>query len=145
MPKNIVALDVGEKRIGVAHTPPGTTMAMPFTTLQNDAELWSLLKHLIDKQNVAILVVGLPRGMDGQETEQTKKIRKFAKQLEEFEIPIHLQDEAATSVKARETLEKSRQPYEKEAVDALAASYILQDFIDNNPQIVQATLKEVNA
>lgn len=143
MPKNIVALDVGDKRIGIAHTPPGTTIAMPFTTLQNDNEVMAMLKHLINSKNVAILVVGLPRGLDGQETQQTAKIRAFATDLQEqLQISVHLQDEAATSIKARETLEQSGKSYEKEAVDALAASYILQDFIDNNQAVVQKTLQE---
>ncbi len=142
MPKNIVALDVGDKRIGIAHTPPGTTIAMPLTTLHNDREIWSVLKHLINQQNVAILVVGLPRGMDGQETKQTQKIREFAATLEsQLQVPVHLQDEAATSIKAREALDQSGKPYEKEAIDALAASYILQDFIDTNQAMVQKTMQ----
>ncbi len=143
MTKSLVALDVGEKRIGVAHTPPDTLIAFPFTTLQNDDEFWAMFTHLIDSQKVAILVVGLPRGLSGQETAQTESIYKFCAELKKHtNLPVHLQDEAATSIKAREALEQTGKPYEKEAVDALAASYILQDFIENNRSLVQDAIKK---
>ena len=128
----VLALDVGEKRIGLAKADSKTGMAFPFRTLENDESFQSKLREIINNEKIVILVVGLPRGMDGQETKQTAYARDFAKNLNDVGLPIHLQDEAGTSVQARQELEDKGQPFEKGDIDALAATYILQDFLDNN-------------
>jgi putative Holliday junction resolvase len=72
----------------------------------------------------------LPRGLDGQETTQTKIVEAFIYQLKsKIDLPIHIQDEAVTSKQAEAELQARGQGYNKEDIDALAATYILQDWL----------------
>ncbi len=76
------------------------------------------------------IVIGLPRNMDGQDTSQTTAVRAFSNRLkDELGIPITWQDEAATSAKAIDELNARGKPFVKEDIDALAATYILEDYL----------------
>src|SRR5690606_41136269 len=121
--RSVLALDMGQARIGIAKADTQTKLAFPLTTLTNDDSFDTQLQSIIDHERVGILVVGLPRGLEGQETAQTKQARQFAKKVEKFGLPVHLQDEAATSLKAEATLKVSKKGYEKGAIDALSAAY----------------------
>jgi putative holliday junction resolvase len=126
---NILALDVGDKRIGVALMRTEVGLPQPLTTLANDTEIWSALKQLIETNQVTQLVVGLPRNLNGDHTPQTASSEAFARELkDQTALPVSLQDEALTSVEAENVLRLSGKPYEKADVDALAASLILADY-----------------
>ena len=89
------------------------------------------ISDLIKANQISELIIGLPRGLNGQETEQTKKIRKFNDEISSIlNIPIFLIDEAGTSVQAKEELESRKKAYSKSDVDSLAASYILEDYLN---------------
>ncbi len=76
------------------------------------------------------VVVGLPRGLDGQETGQTAAARQFCAKVEALPgITAHLQDEAVTTKQAESELRARGRPYSREEVDSLAAVYILEDFL----------------
>jgi len=127
---NVLALDFGDKRIGVAIANSEVRIASPLVTLSNDENLWSLLAKLIANNRIGMVVVGLPRGLDGQTTAQTQKAEAFMRELKQrIAVPVEAQDEAATSVKAEEELKARGKPYDKSAIDALAATYILEDFL----------------
>lgn len=128
--KILLALDVGERRIGVARAVAGVGIAGPLTTVEQSDRIMDDLQKLLDENHAMVLVVGLPRGLDGQETAQTRLVRQFAARLgTRFDIPIALQDEALTSRKAEAELDARRTPYAKADVDALAAAYILEDYM----------------
>ncbi len=129
---NILSLDVGEKRIGVARAGVVALLAQPETTLLNDALVFNNIARLTEELQVSEVIVGLPRNINDEDTEQTRYIRRFADSLksEVNSIIIHFQDEANTSQKAKAELQERNKPYEKADIDALAATYILQDFID---------------
>lgn len=127
---NILALDVGDRRIGVALARQPVLLAIPITTIDNNASISAEIHKLITEYYVGTVVVGLPRDLDGQETAQTKIVRNFADQLAaDLKVPVKLQDEAVTSVKAEAELNARQSTYNKEAVDSLAAVYILEDYI----------------
>ena len=127
---SFLALDVGDARIGVAIANAEVRFSNPLTTLSNDADFLAKLITLIGEHDVLKLIIGLPRNLNGQETEQTKKVRTFAAQLKvKINLPIVLSDEAATSVKAEAELRSRGKPYEKGDIDALAAAYILEDYL----------------
>jgi putative Holliday junction resolvase len=128
-PNQILALDVGSKRIGVAIATTAARIARPLTTLDAEANVDKQLEQLIAAESVEALVVGLPRGLDGQETAQTASVRQFVTMLQHFGLPIHFQDEALTSRKAKAELEGRGKSYAKGDIDALAATYILDDFL----------------
>ncbi len=127
---HIVALDVGDKRIGLALASVESRLPRPLTTLANDDDFIHKLNDIIQTEAVGAIVVGLPRGMEGQHTIQTVATEKFVEQLKRtIDLPIIFQDEALTSQKAEAELEARHQVYSRADVDALAASYILQDFL----------------
>jgi putative Holliday junction resolvase len=92
--------------------------------------LWDELNRVINTEAIGTIVVGLPRGLEGQETEQTRICREFAAELgTRTEAEIVLQDEALTSEQAkREFAERGHWPKSGD-LDALAAVYILEDYL----------------
>lgn len=126
----ILALDVGEKRIGVASARSDTKLASPLTTLTHDEHVWDNISKLIKEQSAQTVVVGLPRNLEGESTAQTRSVEAFTDQLRgKIAATVHLQDEAVTSVLAEDELEKRGKPYTKADIDSLAATYILEDFL----------------
>lgn len=128
----IAALDVGSVRIGVAMTPPGVSIAQPYGVIQVQDDSIQQIIDLIQTYLISTLVIGLPLGMQGQETEQTQSIRRFTERLKtKISIPIVLQNETLTSVKAEQELISRGKSYDKSEVDSLAACYILEDYINS--------------
>ncbi len=133
---NIMALDIGDVRIGVALASLESLIPAPLVTLANDDYLLENLKLQIANHKVAKLVIGLPRGMDGQETSQTAKVRQLARKIsDELELPTQFQDEFLSSVTAEELLNAGKKSYTKADIDKLSASLILRDYITSNEQI----------
>ena len=133
---NILSLDIGEVRVGVAIAKSGVRVPiiMPTLLFQNK-DFWEQLIKIINDQEINQIVVGLPRGMDGQETGQSEYVRDFVRKLSEHtELPIAFQDESLTSVKAVESLELSGKPYQKSDIDGMSASFILSDYLDKEKQ-----------
>lgn len=129
MPIKYLALDVGQVRIGLATGNDVASIASVLTTVPNDENLITTLQEVVIVESIDELVVGLPRGLNGQDTNQTDYIHDFVSQLKTvFDKPIHLQDEALTSVKAEQELESRGKPYQKGDIDALSAVYILEDY-----------------
>ncbi len=119
-----LGVDYGEKRIGLALAPADVRIAQPYMILPNDEHAAGRLAEIMADEDVAEVVWGLPRGLDGQETEQTRTAVAAAQRLLP-EIPCHFQDEAVTSELARERTNT------KGAIDAEAAAIILQDYLDS--------------
>jgi putative Holliday junction resolvase len=127
---SILSLDVGNKRIGVAVASLAARIARPVITLANDEVFISQLERLINGASVTTLIVGLPRNLSGDDTPQTEIVREFVSELRKvISLPIHFQDEALTSQKAKAELEARGKVYDKGAIDALAATYILDDYL----------------
>jgi putative Holliday junction resolvase len=127
----MLGVDFGSKRIGVAKGDDDRRIAQPLVTLTGEEPLEHLRK-LVKSEEAKLVVIGLPRGLDGQETEQTAKARNFAKMVEtELAISVELQDEAGTSGVAEDRLKASGRAYEAADIDAEAACIILQDYLDN--------------
>lgn len=124
----ILALDYGEKRVGVAIAHEVARMPRPLTTLTNDDGLMAEIAKLVNDEAIKMIVVGLPRSMDGGYSAQTRIAEAFAKELEQsVTVPVVLVDETLTSVDAEATLGPGRHP--KGAVDAIAATYILERYL----------------
>lgn len=133
-PKVVLSLDIGEKRIGVATANSVSRLPSPLTTIEGSDKALQSVLELIQDLNASALVVGLPRGLKGQETPQTGVIREFIELLQNSApAEVYLQDEAVTSKQAEEELQRKGMRYTKEQVDALAATYILEDFLRDNP------------
>ena len=133
---SILALDVGGRRIGVAAATTAARLAHPLTKIENNADVLTVLRSLMHDERAVALVVGLPRGMSGQATEQTRSVEAFVDTLKQYVgIPIHMQDEAVTSRQAEAELRLRNKPYDKADIDALAATYILDDYLNQHPEV----------
>lgn len=127
---SVLALDVGDARVGVAATSLVACLPRPLTTLQRGDDFYDELQQIIKTENITTIVVGLPRGLAGQRTAQTTTVENFVTELHQhIDLPIAMQDEALTSQKALAELETSGKPYQKADIDALAATYILEDYL----------------
>jgi putative holliday junction resolvase len=128
--KSVLSLDVGEKRVGVAVASFDAHLPRPLLTLHRTDTFFQQLADIIDSEGAAAIVVGYPRGLDGQTTGQTRSIEAFVKELKtHIKLPTYFQDEAVTSKQAEAELKARGKPYQPGAIDALAATYILEDFI----------------
>lgn len=129
----ILGLDVGSVRIGVATVRTDVRFPQPLTVLQYHSGVIAEIAVMAKQYQALALVVGWPRGMQGQETAQTAFVTEFAEELRrQVVIPVHLQDEALTSQKAEQELRSRNKPYGKGDIDALAATYILDDYLQSN-------------
>ena len=130
MAHNILGIDFGSRRIGLAVSvdglPPRRLMALP-----NDENIIESVRHQIVAQAAGVVVIGLPRNLDGDETAQTAAVRAFADRLRTSAsgAAIYMQDEALTSEVARERLNDQIGPREEGRVDQEAAVIILEDYI----------------
>jgi putative holliday junction resolvase len=129
----LLALDVGERRIGVAIARAPVWIPIAHATLDHSETVLDAIAKIVETEKVEAIIVGLPRGLDGQETAQTQISMDFADRLaKNILLPIHLQDEALTSVRAKEVLGATGKPYNKGEVDSLAAIYILEDYLGDH-------------
>ena len=127
---SILALDVGESRIGVALANSIARLASPYKTLINSDSVLEQIQAIIKEESVELAVVGLPRNLSGEDTDQTRYCRAFGDQLTPF-VQVVFQDEALTSQKAEKELKARGKPYDKGDIDSLAATYILEDFLND--------------
>lgn len=128
----LLALDYGEKRVGVAIAHVVARLPRPLLTLPNSETLLADIAKLVAQEDVALVVVGLPRGMDGGYTAQTRLAEAFSQQLAAvLTVPVELVDETLTSVDAEAVL--GGRPRHKGEIDALAAAYILERYLADHP------------
>ncbi len=137
-PSSVLALDVGARRVGVAVATVQARLPRPLITLIQNETFFDALVSIIEVEGVQAVVVGFPRGMQGQHTAQTDVIESFVEQLKQHvPLPIHLQDEAMTSKHAEAELKARGRTYDRGDIDALAATYILDDFLQEHPNIAE--------
>ncbi len=128
----LIALDVGTKRIGIAKADSAVRIAIPYSAVEVDGEEFKKIASLARAWDINNFVLGLPRNSQGEETEQSRYVRQFAKDLKRA-IPsakICFQDESLTSVEAEKRLKGRKKGYKKGDIDSEAAAIILQDFLE---------------
>jgi putative Holliday junction resolvase len=131
-----MALDVGGRRIGVALSDTTRVLASPLTTLRAEPRERALseIAALVRRHEVAEVVVGLPLTLSGEVGPQAHLVQLFVEQLKGvLDAPIHMFDERLTTVAAeRMMLDLGMKPEQRKArIDEVAASIILQDFLDS--------------
>ena len=155
----LMALDVGEVRIGVAVCDARGFLASPYTTLhvtRDEQHTWTEIQRLIEETEAEGLVVGLPISMDGQIHGQGEWVQAFVERLKpHIALPVTFWDERLSTVEARRLLAQRDAPWDDEQgggrrrqrrtpqrrtqtkrrqrgqeIDAYAAAVILQDYLD---------------
>lgn len=127
----VLAFDFGSKRIGVALGDEQTKDARPLTTVDATSGVWGQIGHLVRQHKPICFVVGWPRGLDGQHTQQTHAAEEFARELEaRYGLKVLLQDEALSSEEAQRRIDpKLTIRKQREVIDAIAAQVILEDYL----------------
>jgi putative Holliday junction resolvase len=128
-----LGLDFGTKRVGVAISHGMVAQlhgTLPYCE-QNPDELSSRLKIIIKEQKVQMIVVGLPLGRDGKETEQGRWIRRQAEILKnKLNLPVEFVEESFSTHEAKSQLGKKKKL--KELVDSEAARIILEQYLNEH-------------
>lgn len=131
----LIALDIGERRIGVAVSDPTGTLARPLTTVHRASrqEDFQTIKELVQEHEADRVIVGLPVSLDGTEGPQARKTRRYADRLAEIlPVPIAYWDERYSTEAAAEILQgrRRRRRRMREEIDTMAAAVILQSYLD---------------
>lgn len=133
----ILAIDFGTKRVGLAATDPLQIIASPLETVANK-DIFTYLKSYFEKEEVEKLIVGMPKNLQNKDTHSTEGVRKFISKLE-LDFPsmkIITVDERFTSKMAFQTMIdgglKKKDRKNKETVDKLSATIILQSYLESN-------------
>jgi putative Holliday junction resolvase len=140
----VLALDVGEKRIGVAVSDETELLASPHSVIRRQSTAGALdaIARLVAETRAGLVVVGLPVSFDGQLHAQARAIQQFAGRLRgRIDVPVVFADETLSSVRAEEQLRAAgvRPERIRERLDAAAAAVILQEFLDARRQAVTSS------
>lgn len=133
----VMALDVGDVRIGVAVSDLMGIIANPLETYTRKGDVAKdaiYIANLAKQHEVDLFVSGLPLGLNGKENEQTQKTRAFIEELQKHtEIPVRFMDERFTTLSAERVLIEGnvRRENRKKVIDKVAATIILQNYLDS--------------
>jgi len=128
---DILGLDIGGRRIGVARASSIARLPEPLKALPNDDTFLPSLLEIMRQHQVKLLVVGIPRNLNGQLTEQSRLITDFVERLSGLvEIPIVSVDESLSSKRADDFLLSSKKQFDQ---DSIAACYILEEYFTITP------------
>ena len=131
-----LSVDLGHARTGLAVSDKNGFLASSLCVIteHNDEKLIQKIAENVKETKAQIIVVGLPRNMDGSEGESALRARELAARLTELTgVPHHMQDERGTTITAHSYLSAGNVygKKRKQKVDAVAASIILQDYLDS--------------
>ena len=134
----IMALDVGDKRVGIALSDPTGMLATPFGAIERGGSAIAEILRLAEREGVGEIVVGMPYTLSGERGAQAAKTAAFIRDLRgETSIPIATADERLSTAQATRLLRETAPPPSKRGrradrarVDASAAAVILQGHLD---------------
>ena len=134
--QTLLGLDFGDKTIGIAVSDKSKTIATPIITIKRKGISKDIIKLLsiLEEYDVGGIILGLPLNLDGSENKSTEKVRKFAEEIKKCkDIKITFNDERYSSDVIYKELRKNSisKAKIKKKIDQMAASYILQGFLDS--------------
>ena len=133
----ILGIDFGDKRIGLSISDPLGIIATPYGTLQNDATVWSRLKEIVTREDIALVVIGMPVTLRGEKREKARQVDAFAGTLKfHTGLDVLPWDERFTTSIAEQTLldmntKKKHRNAKNGTLDSMAAAIILQSYLDS--------------
>ncbi len=134
----ILAIDHGTTRMGIALSDELRIIAQPLEYIPAEplAAFLDRLRQIVREKEVSLVLVGMPRNMDGSYGPAAEKVRGFVAALKEaLTIPIRTWDERLTSAQANRIMTQSgvRREKRRENVDSMSAAILLQSFLDSSP------------
>jgi putative Holliday junction resolvase len=133
MVMNILSLDIGNKKIGIAISESGI-IASELTTIINDEKAISFLIDLFNARNIEKIIVGLPLLRSGDESLQSKMVKGFIVELlDKYKIPVVYEDEILTTKEAERILKQNGAPISEiiRRTDQLSARLILEQYLSH--------------
>lgn len=132
---SVLGLDPGSVRVGIAARAAGSPVATPVGTLLRDSStFWPELIREVREREVRVIVVGLPRRLDGSEGEAAVSARALAREVgRRTGVRCELWDERFTTAQAERELiaAGARRRRRRDAIDAAAATLLLQSWLDS--------------
>lgn len=132
---SVLALDPGSVRVGVAARAAGSPVATPVgSLLRSSSSFWPELTRQVRERQVRVIVVGLPRRLDGSEGDAAVSARRLAREVEaRTGVPCQLWDERFTTAQAERELISAgaRRRTRRQTIDAAAATLLLQSWLDS--------------
>ncbi|KPK99728.1 MAG: hypothetical protein AMJ91_06600 [candidate division Zixibacteria bacterium SM23_73_3] len=133
--ERILAIDFGERRIGLALSDPLgiTAQGLPTIDTRKTKDIFSYLQGIIKEKKVARVVVGMPRNMNGSIGPKGEEVKKFIGKLtQKTGVKVIAWDERLTSVLSKKSMrEAGTKQKKKEVVDRISATLILQSYLDS--------------
>ncbi len=135
MKDKILAIDVGQKRIGVAISDALGMLAHPYKTIRwrTVKALIYELKEIIEQEKIVSIIVGMPYTLKGGHSKKTEEVHVIAEALKDaLPVPVLVQDERLTTKMAEDALRSvgKKPSRERQQIDQIAAVYILQSYLD---------------
>ena len=122
---NVLSIDYGDTRIGLAHGSTQHKIAFPLKVIQNNNKTWEELEKIIREYEIEHILVGLPLNFNSQDTQQTLKVRQFILELKsKFNANIEEYDERLTSSLAKRYIPKGQ------SIDIESARILLEEWLD---------------
>ena len=139
IPGRVLALDYGTKRIGIAISDELRMLASPRGIIPNGPDMIKQIVQLVQKENVRVVVLGVPRTLSNTESQMTTQVLKFKAKLslalEAIGVPLETRDERLTSIMANYNISQRGLPKgkreEKSLRDEEAARIVLQEYLDS--------------
>jgi putative holliday junction resolvase len=142
-----MALDYGERRIGIAVSDPDGIFAQPLVSLDRrklvGQKLWAKLAELVRELDVKRFVLGLPLHMDGRRGEEAATVEAFGRRLSERTgLPVELLDERWTTLEAQRSMREMgvRDARKSGQLDATAAAMLLRAYLDRQREASRSQL-----
>jgi putative Holliday junction resolvase len=135
--QRVLGIDYGSRRIGLSLSDPLGIIAQPIESLKNDSSLFLLLQQISTRENIKLIVVGMPFNLKGQPAQKAGEVQKFIDVLRAaLGIDVVTWDERFTTSIAHRTMvtmgTKKKERQKKDGrIDSMAAAIILQGFLDN--------------
>jgi putative Holliday junction resolvase len=134
----VLAVDVGDVRVGLAVSDPSGFLASPLSILKRSPAIYDEIVAIAGREGVCAILIGLPLNMDGSVGFQAKKVQRFGAQLADkvAPVPVLYEDERESTEAARELrLQRgTKQKGRRARIDSEAAAIFLQAWLDRRPR-----------
>jgi putative Holliday junction resolvase len=131
MLKRLLALDYGEKRMGLAISDPLNSFALPLDYLENNKDFYDELQKIIREYQIEKIILGLPLNLKGKDSQKTKEVRLFAEELKiKTNCYIEFQDERFSTMAVSKQLQEVKSKKRRKNLDSQAAAFFLQGYLD---------------
>lgn len=134
MTKRMIGIDYGLSKVGLSISDPLKIISIPLTVIKykNSNELLKILKEIATENNVDSFVIGYPLNMNNKKNKMTELVDNFFHELKNMNFNVFLQDERLSSESAKKIMHEQniKTGENKEQIDLIASTIILQSFLD---------------